>query len=175
MILLALLGVAVNGYAAWKMRHELTQNARVLAWHLYEDLLGWVAVLIASIAMYIKPMPILDPILSLLITLYILYNVMKHLKNTANLFLQAVPESVDLVRIEAALKHIQGVLECHHTHVWSLDGQHHVLTTHLVVVSEVDKVEQQRIKTTVQDLLKQWHITHSTIEFEWEKADCSMS
>lgn len=172
---LALLGVAVNGFAAWRLRNDKTQNARVLAWHLYEDLLGWVAVLVASIVMLIKPMPILDPLLSVLITLWILYNVLRHFKQTANLFLQGVPDSVSLDDIETELKKIAGVVDCHHTHLWSLDGEHHVLTTHLVVGEQTDKQERQQIKKAVRALMPHWQITHSTIEFEWASDDCSMA
>ena len=75
MLYFALLGVAVNGYAAWKLSGGKTLNERVISWHLIEDVLGWVAVLIVSVILMFYPSPYLDPALSLLISVYILWNV----------------------------------------------------------------------------------------------------
>ena len=75
MIGLAVFGVAVNGYAAFKLSAGETLNERVLNWHLIEDVLGWVAVLIVSIVLYFVDWPILDPLLSIGFTLFILLNV----------------------------------------------------------------------------------------------------
>ena len=94
MILLALGGIAVNGVAVWRLQGGGSMNAKVAMWHLLEDVLGWVAVLIVGITLLFIDLYILDSILSLLITIYILYNVLGHLKKTAELFLQAAPEGV---------------------------------------------------------------------------------
>ncbi|NQD36463.1 cation transporter [Permianibacter sp. IMCC34836] len=175
MLALAVLGVAVNGFAAFRMRHEQTLNAKVLAWHLYEDLLGWVAVLIVSAVMMVKPMPILDPILSVLITLYVSYNVVKNLRRTLALFLQAVPEELSLPEIEQQLCAIPQVLSCHHTHLWSLDGERHVLTTHLIVAEATDIHQIGTIKQVVHALAHQHGLAHTTIEIEQEGVHCSMA
>jgi len=175
MLALAVLGVAVNGFAAFRMRHERTLNAKVLAWHLYEDLLGWLAVLIVSIVMIFKPMPILDPILSVLITLYVSWNVVKNLRRTLALFLQAVPEDLSLPAVEHALCAIPNVLSCHHTHLWSLDGERHVLTTHLMVSDSADATAIGAIKQAVHALAHQHGFVHTTIEIEQAGANCSMA
>ena len=92
MILLAILGVAVNGFAVYKLQEEIPLNERVLNWHLLEDVLGWVAVLIIAIVMQFVDWPILDPLLSIGFTLFILFNVIRNLLATLKLFLQGVPE-----------------------------------------------------------------------------------
>ena len=174
MLALAVLGVAVNGFAAYRLRHENTMNAKVMAWHLYEDLLGWLAVLIVSVVMIIKPMPILDPILSVLITLYITWNVVKNLRRTVALFLQAVPEELSLPAIEQELCAIPNVQSCHHTHLWSLDGERHVLTTHLIVGDEISAAEIGLVKQAVHALAHRHGFVHTTIEIEHAGATCSM-
>jgi len=73
MLALAILGVLVNGYAAYKLSGSETLNERVLNWHLIEDVLGWVAVLIVSIVLMFVEWPILDPLLSIGFTLFILF------------------------------------------------------------------------------------------------------
>ncbi len=87
MIFFAVLGVVVNGLAALRLRGEKSLNARAIAWHLIEDVLGWVAVLVVSIVLLFTDFYILDPLLSILITIYILYNVLKNLKQTLAVFL----------------------------------------------------------------------------------------
>ncbi|WP_180159880.1 cation diffusion facilitator family transporter, partial [Acinetobacter sp. YH12062] len=82
MLGLAILGVAVNGYAVLKLKAGETLNEKVLTWHLLEDVLGWVAVLIVSIVLLFAELPILDPLLSIGFTLFILFNVFKNLKST---------------------------------------------------------------------------------------------
>ncbi|MBT3337840.1 MAG: cation transporter [Anaerolineae bacterium] len=174
MIVLAIVGIAVNGMAVLRVRKGQSLNAQVVAWHLLEDVLGWVAVLIVSIGLLVTDLYILDPILSVLINLYVLYNVFGNLRKTLALFLQAVPDSYNLPDIEHGLAKIAQVLSVHHTHIWSLDGEDHVLTTHLVVDPDANKEDLVRIKNSVREVTKDLSLAHSTVELEFEE-DCSMS
>jgi cobalt-zinc-cadmium efflux system protein len=173
MIFLAVIGIAVNGAAALRVRGEGSLNAQVISWHLLEDVLGWAAVLIVSIGLLITEIHILDPILSILINLYVLYNVVGKLRKTVSLFLQAVPDSLEIPEIEHHLSSIPQVLSVHHTHIWSLDGENHVLTTHLVVDPQADKDSLVRIKRDVREITKKMSLAHSTIELELGE-DCSL-
>ena len=174
MILLALGGIAVNGAAVWRLRGGASMNAKVAMLHLLEDVLGWVAVLIVGITLLFIDLYILDSILSLLITIYILYNVLGHLKKTAELFLQAAPEGVDPSHLAERLRNINAVEDCHHTHLWSLDGNHHVLSTHLVVDQSADQTEIREIKQQAREELDGLQLSHITIEIEYP-GDCSMA
>ena len=174
MILLALGGIAVNGVAVWRLQGGGSMNAKVAMWHLLEDVLGWVAVLIVGITLLFIDLYILDSILSLLITFYILYNVLGHLKKTAELFLQAAPEGVDLSQLTQRLRSINAVEDCHHTHLWSLDGNHHVLSTHLVVDQSTDQNAIRDIKQQAREELDGLQLSHITIEIEYP-GDCSMA
>ena len=174
MILLALGGIAVNGVAVWRLQGGSSMNAKIAMWHLFEDVLGWVAVLIVGITLLFVDLYILDSILSILITLYILYNILGHFKKTAELFLQAAPEGVDLSQLTQRLRSISAVEDCHHTHLWSLDGDHHVLSTHLVVDQSADQSEIRQIKQQARDELGGLHLSHITIEIEYP-GDCSMA
>jgi cobalt-zinc-cadmium efflux system protein len=175
MLIFAILGIAVNGIAALRLSRSESMNARVATWHLLEDALGWVAVLIVSIVLFFVDLYILDPILSVLITLYILYNVIKNLNKTLALFLQAVPETVDVPQLEHELSHIPHVISTHHTHVWSLDGEHHVLTTHVVVESGLDRQTVCEIKDQIRQIITNKSFEHITIDIEYENEPCIMS
>jgi cobalt-zinc-cadmium efflux system protein len=133
MILFSIVGILANGLAFIRLKDAKTLNAKVIAWHLIEDVLGWVAVLVVSIALLFSDIQILDPILSILITLYVSYNVIANLKKTLAFFMQAVPESINISDIDRRLQIIEKVRSTHYTHIWSLDGEHNVLTTHVVV------------------------------------------
>ena len=174
MILFAVLGVAVNGLAMLRLIKTSSLNARVVAWHLLEDALGWVAVLIVSVALLFTDLYILDPILSILIAVYILYNAIVNLRQTLLLFLQAVPENIDIQQLETSIVALEKVNSLHHTHVWSLDGEHHVLTTHVVIEDDTTREEVLSIKGTIQHLGEELHLEHITVEIEYLDEYCKM-
>ncbi len=174
MALFALVGIAANGAAILRLRGERTLNARVIAWHLLEDVLGWIAVMIVGLVLLFRPFYILDPILSVLITAYVLANVVRNLRRTVSLFLQAVPEEVQLEEFEAALRKIPRVLSIHHIHVWSLDGRRHVLTAHIVVDDDTRADELIDIKCDIRDLTRDMSLEHTTFEVEFEREECGM-
>ena len=175
MVLLAILGVAVNGAAALRVRSGKSLNEQVVAWHLLEDVLGWTAVLVVSIVLLIVDLPILDPILAILITIFVLVKVVGKLRSTLSLFLQGVPAELDMAALQRQLLAIEGVRSAHHTHVWSLDGEHHVLTTHLVMEEEATRADALRAKNAVTELSGALGMEHTTVEIEYGEEDCSMN
>jgi len=176
MIVFALVGITVNGLAALRLRGSATPNARVIGLHLLEDVLGWAAVLIVGLVSLVVDWPILDPILSILITAFVLVNVLSRLKEVAELFLQAVPDHTSLRAIRSRLEAVAGVQSAHHVHLWSLDGEHHVLTAHLVVAADADLDSVLQIKCESRSQIESLgeHIEHMTLEIEYSDDDCSM-
>lgn len=174
MILFAVIGVAVNGVAALRLKGSKTLNIQVVMWHLLDDVLGWAAVLIIGITQTFQDIHVLDPILSILITLYVLYKVSDNFRKTVALFLQAVPKGIDIDEVESSLRAILNVISVHHTHVWSMDGEHHVLTSHLVIGGKATKEDILEVKCAVQKLTYQYDISHTTVEIEYEDESCRM-
>jgi cobalt-zinc-cadmium efflux system protein len=172
MFLLALLGVAVNGFAAYKLSAGNSLNERVLNWHLIEDVLGWVAVLIVSVVLMFVHIPILDPLLSIVFTLFILYNVVRNINLTLGLFLQGVPDAEVHAQIKQRLQKIEYVEDIHHLHFWSLDGEQHVLTAHLVLKQMLLPEQLVAIKCEVANCLSEHKLSHTTIEFEFPQEAC---
>ncbi|RYM33516.1 cation transporter [Brumimicrobium glaciale] len=173
MIVFAVIGVAVNGIVVLKMRSSKSLNEKVVYWHMLEDVLGWVAVLIAAIVIYFYPNPYIDPILSLGITAYILYGVIGRLKETLYFFLQGVPKEIDLDEIQKSILAVPHVHSMHHTHVWSLDGDHHVFSTHLCL-KNIDSFGQiTSTKAAVKQLLEEKDFSHFTVETELDDESCS--
>lgn len=94
MMWFAILGIIVNGAAVLKLRKGTSINERVVSLHMLEDVLGWTVVLIASIVMQFYNIPVLDPILSLLIASFILYNVFKNGRESVRIILQGTPVKI---------------------------------------------------------------------------------
>ena len=169
---LAILGVVVNGLAAYKLSGGKTLNERVLNWHLLEDVLGWLAVLIVSLILLFVDWPILDPILSIAFTLFILVNVIKNLSRTLHLFLQGAPDKQLTVEIRDKLLEINHVAGVHHLHLWSLDGERHVMTAHLVLDTPVSNEIHDEVKERVRAVCNGYDFIHTTIELEQDLETC---
>ena len=172
MIALAVLGIVVNGYAAFRASKGSSLNEGVVSWHLLEDVLGWIAVLVGSIAIKIWNLPIIDPILSIGISLFILFNVFRQLAKVAKVFMQRVPDGFDFEKFERQVLNLESVQSMHHAHVWSLDGEHHVMTTHLVLDSNISRDRLVEIKKSVYDLVKESGFEHLTVEIELVDEEC---
>ena len=172
MLALAILGVAVNGFAAYKLSAGTTLNEKVLNWHLLEDVLGWAAILIVSIVLLVVEAPILDPLLAIGFTLFILFNVTRNTWYAVKLFVQAVPERGLIERVREELSKIPQVASIHHEHAWSLDGESTVYTAHLEMGSAMSAEEQLDAKKQIADLLQKFQFSHTTIELEFPHEDC---
>ena len=130
--------------------------------------------LLISIVLLFTDFYILDPILSIAIAIYILYNAIANLRQTINLFLQAVPNNIDLRQLEQSIQVLDRVDSLHHTHVWSLDGEHHVLTTHVVVEEGTTRAEILSIKGAIRQLGEKLNLEHITVEVEYHDEYCGM-
>ena len=172
MIYLAIGGILANGLAAYKLHGGHSLNERAVYLHLLEDVLGWVATLVAALIMLYKDWPVVDSLLAIFISIFILFNVYKNLKKALKIILQGTPEEINPKRIDELLKEIPKVKSTHDCHIWSMDGQYHILSIHLVVEKYNDLAELSEIKQKAKDLLKKEHIDHATIEFETEEEDC---
>jgi cobalt-zinc-cadmium efflux system protein len=175
MLGLAVLGIAANGFAAWRMRSGKSMNESMLSLHLLEDVLGWVAVLVVGIAMKFGDFPILDSVLSLAIAAFIIFNAVKNLKKTFMIFLQSIPDDINVPALESALMATPNVVAVHDTHVWSLDGEHHILTTHLVVPKSITNEDVQCLKSETRKKIAAFDIQHVTLEIEFEGDACSLT
>lgn len=163
----AVLGIIVNGVAVLRLRKSHSFNEKMAAWHLLEDVLGWVAVLVVSIVLLFYDLPILDPILSLAITFYVLFNVGKNLKKIFRVLLQGVPTHLSVADLENELADIEGVVRAYHTHIWSLEGSRNLLSTHLVVDENVSREQVIHIKEEAIQRMEVYDIDHVTLQIDY--------
>jgi cobalt-zinc-cadmium efflux system protein len=170
MMWLAFLGIAVNGLAVYNVRKgENSLNERMISWHLMEDILGWIAVLIGSIVMQFTDALWIDPILSILLTSYILFNVFKNLIEAFKIIMQRAPSSVKISEIIDSIESFPKVRKSHHVHIWSLDGDYTILTAHVVVSPELTLEEVESLRKEIESKLHSGlDIQHTTLQFETE-------
>ena len=168
---LAIIGIILNGVGVILLKKGQSLNEKVLSWHLIEDVLGWIIILIGSIAILFWNLYVIDPIMTLGLTIFIIYNVLKNLRETTNILLQGVPGHISISEVENDLKKIQGVIGVHDIHVWSLEGETDVFTGH-VIIEEKFYGNPDQIRNEIKTVLLKNHIEHSTIELE-RKGLCS--
>ncbi|WP_440121410.1 cation diffusion facilitator family transporter [Tenacibaculum sp. Ill] len=174
MMWLAVLGIIVNGAAVLKLKKGTSINERVVSLHLLEDVLGWVVVLLASIVMQFWDVPVLDPVLSIAIAGFVLYNVYKNIKESLRVILQGTPENVSVEEVQQRIVSMEEIENIHDCHLWTMDGQYNVFTAHLVIKnSELSWGKNHQIKQEVKRVLHdEFHLEHITLELEFASQEC---
>lgn len=171
MVLLSIIGILFNGAGFFNIRKSKNLNEKIISLHLLEDVLGWIIVLIGSIVISIWHNYIIDPIITIFFTSFILWQVVKNLKEVINIFMQGVPKNLDINNIKKEIVTIENVLAIHDIHIWSLEGETNIFSAHIVIEYESLK-EPDPIKKLIRKLLEDHGIHHSTLELE-SKGYCS--
>ncbi len=172
MLLLAILGIAVNGFAALRLKKWSSVNERVVSLHLLEDVLGWVAVLIGAGVMMFVNAPIIDPILSLGIAAFVLFNVYRNIKPALKIILQGMPDGISEDKIKDLIMEESEVVGLHDFHLWTMDGEEHILSAHVVVKNNMNLQDSEELKEKIKVRLKDIDVAHATIEIEYNPQHC---
>ncbi len=167
MIIFAIIGVAVNFFAAFFTREGDSLNQKAVNLHMLEDVLGWVVVLFGAVVMRFTDISIIDPILSIGVAIFIFINAIKNLKRAVDLFLEKAPNNIDLDEIKEHILKIDGVIDIHHIHLWSLDGLNNYVTMHVVT-----SADPHEIKHKIREELAEHGVGHATLELESENEHC---
>ena len=173
MIIFAIFGVIINGYAAYRTSHGEKHNEKAINLHMLEDVFGWVAVLIGSIFIKIYNLTIIDPILSILITIYILFHVYKYIKEVFDIFMEKVPDNININDIKKNVEEkFEMIKNIHHIHVWSLDGVNNYMTLHVELNEDINKDDLIKLKQDIKKELNKTGINHVTLEFDYFGEKC---
>ena len=134
---------------------------------MLEDVLGWIIVLIGAVVIKFTELVVIDPIMSILVAIYIFMHAIKNLKVALYLFLEKTPNDINIEKIKEDLLKIKNIIDVHHIHIWSIDGYNNYATMH--IVSDDDSI---KVKQEVRNKLKEYKISHVTIEIENTKERC---
>jgi cobalt-zinc-cadmium efflux system protein len=163
---LALVIDVATALLLWTMSRG-SLNVRAAFIHNIVDALGSVAVLIGAAAIIWKQWYWVDPLITLLIASYVLWQVFKMLPQATRVLMEGTPNDFDLSELIEKVEKIDGVSGIHHVHIWELDEQHRALEAH-VVLQKGNPNELESIKRQIKHcLIDEFHIQHSTLEFEY--------
>lgn len=161
MIIFAVVGALVNFLAAYFTKDGDSLNQKAVNLHMLEDVLGWIVVLVGAIIMRFTDIRIIDPLMSMGVAIFIFVNALKNLKEVLDLFLEKIPDNISIEEIKNHIKEIDGVIDAHHIHIWSMDGYHNYATMHIVA-----NENSHEIKDKIREELKEHGIGHATLEIE---------
>lgn len=167
MFWLAIAAIIMNLVGTYLLSKGQSKNEKVLSLHLLEDMLGWVAIVIISIVLHFREWYFLDPLLSILLAIFILYHAVPPFLESMNIFLEAVPHDVNLNELKQTILNIEGVHAVSHFHFWSIDGLENAAS--LTVYTDIEEATSiENIREQIRLLLVNQHVSHSTIEMVYD-------
>jgi cobalt-zinc-cadmium efflux system protein len=172
LIYFAIFGVIVNGIAALNISKGHSLNEKAISLHLLEDVIGWLALLIGAIVMHFTSIIAIDAVLSLVFALWILSHVFKNIKKIFKVLLERAPSGYDVSEIEEKLASVEKVLNIHHLHLWSLEGQTPLITLHALLAEDLIQTEIIEVQKQLINVLDDFGIKHTTIQVEFDKSEC---
>ncbi len=160
---LGIIAVAINVLASLVVRKGKTKNESILSLHFLEDTLGWLAVILMAIILRFTDWYILDPLLSLVISIFILTKAIPRFWSALKIFLDAVPEGVDIKQVKKDLEQLDHVASVNQLNLWTMDGLEKNAIVH-VCLEEIEHIEY--CKESIRNLLKDYGFQNVTIEVD---------
>lgn len=167
MILFSVVGIVVNFLAAYFTHGGNSINQKAVNLHMLEDVLGWCVVLTGAVIMKFTNIYIIDPIMSIIVAVFILTNAFKSLKSIYDLFMEKIPQGISVSEIKSHIMEIDGIIDVHHIHIRTIDGDKIYATLHIV-----SDMEGGIIKEKAREILSHLNISHTTIETEKTDEKC---
>lgn len=164
---LGIIAVSINVLASLVIRKGQTKNESILSLHFLEDTLGWVAVILMAIVLRFTDWYILDPLLSLAISFFILSKAIPRFWSMLRIFLDAVPEGVDIRQVKSDLEQLDYVASINQLNLWTMDGLEKNAIVH-VCIKHVNHMEV--CKESIRTLLKERGFQNVTIEVDEDLA-----
>ena len=164
---LGIIAVTINVLASLVVRKEKTKNESILSLHFLEDTLGWIAVILMAVILRFTDWYILDPLLSLVISFFILSKAIPRFWSTLKIFLDAVPEGVDIEQVTSDLEQLEYVASVNQLNLWTMDGLEKNAIVH-VCLKEIEQMES--CKEAIRGLLKDRGFQNVTIEVDEDLA-----
>jgi len=176
MLWVAAAALAVNGGILWGLHQEKNHdlNIRAAFMHMLGDAISSVGIIAGAIAIHFTGIDAIDPILSVLIGALIIWTAWDIIQESLNVLLEGLPRGMELDEVTGAMRQLNGVVDVHDLHIWSLGSRAHALSCH-VIIEDMPPSESNTILQRITELLCKFDIHHSTIQFEHTKCDTPCS
>ncbi len=159
MLIFAIVGVAVNLIAAIITKDQNSVNQRAVNLHMLEDVLGWICVLIGAVIIKLTNVTLIDPLLSIAVSLFILYEALRNLKEIFAVFLEKTPEDVSISEIKKRITSLAEVREVKDFRIITTDGERHFAAVRITALNNSNTLKEE-----IRKILKEYKIEHSIIE-----------
>ncbi len=165
MLAIAFIGLVINIITMVILSGASGENINIRAalLHVITDTLGSVAAIIAGISVYFWELYIMDPILSVVVVLLLLPSTYNVIRSSLSIIMEFAPKNIDIEEIENRIKSVEGVLDVHDLHVWSITSGNDILTVHIVTDSISSS---QKILKEVHKIAEEYGINHTTVQVE---------
>lgn len=173
MLVVAALGLTANviGTLLLKKGSENNLNIRAAYFHLLSDAVSSLAVIIGAVFIIFYKIYWIDPLLTILISIYILKQTYEIVKESVDILMMSNPEGIDLDVIKNIVEKIPGVKNIHHVHLWKMNDNDIHFESHIEVEDMVVSKTSEIQKLVEHELHERYEINHSTLQFECNKCD----
>ncbi len=171
MFIIAIFGLLANLISVIILNKSKDHNLNIKSayLHLMGDTLSSVAVILGGLAIWQFNIVWIDPLVTALISIYIIYHTWGVVKQTVDILMQSTPASVNINMVKTAVEKIEKVGNIHHIHVWSLDDSHTHLEAHINITDNIKMQEMMQIKGKIENLLRnEFNISHITLQMGYE-------
>jgi cobalt-zinc-cadmium efflux system protein len=175
MIAVAALGVVLNGGIMWALRAARRRdlNVRSAFMHMLGDAVGSLAIIGGGVAIYYTGWVQIDPALSIVIAALIVWTAWDIIHESLNILLEGLPRGLQLKDVVGSMRAIEGVLDVHDVHIWSLGSSTRALSCHVLIEDVPPSASDAVLRRLNCMLADSFHIAHTTVQFE--HASCALS
>jgi cobalt-zinc-cadmium efflux system protein len=169
MLIIAVIGLIANLLSiSFLSKHSLNLNIKAAFLHVLGDAISSIGVIIGALTIFFTGWHFIDPIIGLIISAIIIYGTGKMLYTILHILLEGTPKHIDINELKESIKNIDGIIDVHDIHVWSITSYIHCLSAHLTVKPWAIKDLNAMLNKVKQILESKYGITHSTLQFEEE-------
>ena len=170
MLVVAVVGLLGNLFTAWLLHADSKQslNIRSAYLHIVMDTLSSIGVIAAAILMMLFGWLWLDPLLTLLVSFYVLWESFPLLKTSIRILMQGTPEGIPVERIIAEVEAVADVKDMHHVHIWTTDGTEIFLEAHITVAEAARNQTDRLLSDLSEHIREHFNIAHVTLQFEFD-------
>jgi cobalt-zinc-cadmium efflux system protein len=167
MIVVAAIGLVMNLFIVWRLGgHGHDMNIRAAWIHMLGDAMSCVAIIAGAVVIHYTGWQKIDSVLSILIGLMIVWSGWGIIQDSLNILLEGLPKGLALEEVTGGMRGVEGVIDVHDLHIWSLGSQAHALSCHVLIDDVPPSTSEGILRSIKQVLCDRFSINHSTIQFE---------